>query len=154
MQNNEGKTLEAEINPELLAEFTSNIVSAYVSNNPVNSSEISKLISDVYGSFSAITKSAEVGNKQELKQKPAVPVKKSIAEDYIICLEDGKKFKSLKRHLSSHYGLSPEDYRKKWGLPSDYPMVSPNYAKARSRLAKQIGLGRKPELGSKASKAA
>ncbi len=154
MENNEAKTLEEGIKTEHLAELTSEVVSAFVSNNIVGASEIPKVISDVYNCFLNLTDNLGSSKKHEARQKPAVPVKKSIADDYIICLEDGKKFKSLKRHLSSHYGLSPEAYREKWGLPADYPMVSPSYARARSRLAKQIGLGRKSSARSDTPKAA
>jgi len=120
-------------------ELTADIVSAYVSNNSVPSADLSMLLNSVYA---ALTKTAQ-GQSQEPKAElvPAVPVKKSLTPDFIICLEDGKKFKSLKRHLRTTYDLSPEQYRAKWGLPSDYPMVAPNYAKARSELAKTMGLG-------------
>jgi len=129
---------------ELILDLTSEIISAYVSNNPVSTSELPNIIQDVYGAIAKISQENSPGAKRENQQKPAVPVKKSLSDDYLICLEDGKQFKSLKRHLSSHYGMSPDEYRQKWGLPADYPMVAPNYAKARSRLAKEIGLGRKP----------
>ncbi len=124
-----------------LIELTAEIVSAYVSNNSVASADISSLISDVH---SALSKTANgAAEPAPEPQKPAVSVRKSITPDYIVCLEDGKKFKSLKRHLRTHYDLTPEEYREKWGLASDYPMVAPNYAKARSSLAKQMGLGQK-----------
>ena len=124
-----------------LIELTAEIVSAYVSNNSVASADITSLISDVH---SALSRTANGAAEPEPEpQKPAVSVRKSITPDYIVCLEDGKKFKSLKRHLRTHYDLTPEEYREKWGLPSDYPMVAPNYAKARSNLAKQMGLGQK-----------
>ena len=129
---------------EFCLDLTTEILSAYVSNNPVSTSELPSLIQDVHAAVSKIVEENSPSAKQANLQKPAVPVKKSMHDDYLICLEDGKQFKSLKRHLSSHYGLSPDEYRQKWGLPSDYPMVAPNYAKARSRLAKEIGLGRKP----------
>ena len=108
-------------------------------------SELPQLIGDV---FEALKTTKDAGEATAEVQKPAVSVKKSITPDYLICLEDGKKFKSLKRHLRTHYDLSPEEYRQKWGLPADYPMVAPNYAKARSELAKQMGLGqnRAPRL--------
>ena len=123
-------------------EMTTEVVAAYVGNNPVSAADLPVLIGDVY---SALQKAGGKGSGVSLaKSKPAVPVKKSLHDDYIICLEDGKKFKSLKRHLRSHYDLSPEEYREKWGLPHDYPMVAPNYAKARSQLAREMGLGRKP----------
>lgn len=122
-----------------LIDLAAKIVAAYVSNNPVPQAELPQLIRDVHQSLDqlAATPAAEV----RPAAKPAVPVRKSIFDDYLICLEDGKKFKSLRRHLRSHYDMSPEEYREKWNLPSDYPMVAPNYAKTRSRLAKQIGLG-------------
>jgi predicted transcriptional regulator len=120
-------------------ELAADIVSAYVSNNSVPVSELPALISDV---FSALTRvSGGVAVVSADAPRPAVPMKKSITSDYIICLEDGKKFKSLKRHLRTQYGMTPETYREKWGLPADYPMVAPNYAKARSQLAKEMGLG-------------
>lgn len=123
-----------------LIEMTTDIVSAYVTQNKISTSEIGSLVSSTY----AVLRSLE-GNPQPEAPKdlvPAVPSKKSVFPDYIICLEDGKRFKSLKRHLRSSYNLTPEAYRAKWGLPSDYPMVAPNYAAARSVLAKKIGLGR------------
>lgn len=124
-----------------LVELTSEIVSAYVGNNAVATADLSVLILDVHG---ALRKALAAGNEPEAPQlKPAVSVRKSITPDYIICLEDGKKFKSLKRHLRTHYDLTPEEYREKWGLAPDYPMVAPNYAAARSRLAKEMGLGQK-----------
>lgn len=123
----------------MMMEMTAEIVAAYVGNNSVPSSELPVLIKGVYASLSGVTAEAQAEPKSE--QKPAVSVKKSVADDYIICLEDGKKFKSLKRHLRAKYGMSPEEYREKWGLPADYPMVSPNYAQERSRLAKKMGLG-------------
>ncbi|TPK60666.1 MucR family transcriptional regulator [Mesorhizobium sp. B2-3-3] len=116
------------------------IVAAYVSNNPVPMVELPKLIGDIHAALQGIgTPVAE----PVVKREPAVSIRKSVTPDYIICLEDGKKFKSLKRHLSTHYNLSPEEYRAKWSLPADYPMVAPNYAAARSALAKASGLGRK-----------
>jgi predicted transcriptional regulator len=120
-------------------ELATDIVSAYVSNNTVSTEELPSLIKDVFGALSRMTTSESAAPAEVAK--PAVPVKKSITPDYIVCLEDGKQFKSLKRHLRTQYGLSPEQYREKWGLPSDYPMVAPNYAEARSQLAKQMGLG-------------
>lgn len=120
-------------------ELAADIVSAYVSNNSVPASDLPALIAQIHGALTHLGGSAQ--EEPSEPQKPAVSVKKSIAPDYIICLEDGKKFKSLKRHLRTQYNLSPEQYREKWGLPSDYPMVAPNYAAARSRLAKEMGLG-------------
>ena len=116
------------------------IVAAYVSNNSVPSSEVPALIHAVHASLLKAT-AGVVETPAEAPKEPAVPIQKSITSDYIICLEDGKKFKSLKRHLRTQYGMSPEDYREKWGLGLDYPMVAPNYAKARSQLAKEMGLG-------------
>ncbi len=120
-------------------ELAADIVSAYVSNNAVPSSELPALINEVHNALLRVTSGVAPVVVEALK--PAVPAKKSITNDYIICLEDGKKFKSLKRHLRTQYNISPEEYREKWGLPADYPMVAPNYAKARSQLAKQMGLG-------------
>ena len=122
-----------------LIELSTEIVSAYVSHNSVSVTDLPKLIADVHGALRALQTNEVQIPVEELK--PAVPVRKSVAADYIICLEDGKKFKSLKRHLRTQYNMSPEEYREKWGLPSDYPMVAPNYAAARSNLAKQMGLG-------------
>ena len=129
-------------NDDIYLELTGDVISAYVANNPVSTSELPSLINEVYSAFRKTDK--RQSQEQEMRSKPAVPVKKSMTDDYIICLEDGKKFKSLKRHLRSHYDMSPEEYREKWGLPFDYPMVAPNYAKARSALARKMGLGRKP----------
>jgi len=126
-----------------LLEMTADIVSAYVSNNPLPVAELARVISDTYGAISKLR--GAPGPKAEEKPKPAVPIKKSMTPEFIICLEDGKKFKSLRRHLGTHYDLSPDAYRAKWGLPSDYPMVAPNYAAVRSAMAKAIGLGRKAE---------
>ncbi len=120
-------------------ELTASIVSAYVSNNSVASVEIPNLIGQVHSALLRVSGGQMAAPAEQLK--PAVPVTRSISSDYIVCLEDGKKFKSLKRHLRSQYKLTPEQYREKWGLPADYPMVAPNYAAARSQLAKQMGLG-------------
>ena len=120
-------------------DMTADIVSAFVGNNSVPASELPSLIQSVYQALNSITTGEET--KVEAPKEPAVSVKKSISNDFIVCLEDGRKFKSLKRHLRTKYGMSPEDYRAKWNLPKDYPMVAPNYAKARSDLAKQMGLG-------------
>lgn len=139
---------------EILVELTSDIVAAYVSNNAIGTSDLPGLIKGVHTALDVIA-GGSAGNRRG-DQKPAVSVKKSITPDYIICLEDGKKFKSLKRHIRTHYNLSPEDYREKWGLAHDYPMVAPNYAKARSKLAKKIGLGKsstgRPRKKTKAKK--
>ncbi|WP_152048122.1 MucR family transcriptional regulator [Aureimonas psammosilenae] len=135
-------------NNEMLMELTAEVVAAYVSNNSLAVSEIPGLISDVYGALGRTHVAPQAPVVE--KPKPAVAVKKSVTDDYIVCLEDGKKFKSLKRHLMTHYNLSPEEYREKWDLPADYPMVAPNYAAARSRLAKQMGLGHKRRRGARA----
>jgi predicted transcriptional regulator len=120
-------------------ELTANIVSAYLSNNPTQASEIPSLISQVHAALLRVaTGRTEVPLEPA---KPAVSAKKSITPEYLVCLEDGHKFKSLKRHLRTRYGMTPEQYREKWGLPPDYPMVAPNYAVARSQLAKKMGLG-------------
>ena len=124
-----------------LVELTTDVVSAYVSNNTIVPSELPNLINEVYEALSRASVKAIKPVREELK--PAIPVKRSVSDDYIICLEDGKRFKSLKRHLRTHYNLSPEEYKEKWGLPHDYPMVAPNYAKARSKLAKKMGLGQR-----------
>ena len=121
-------------------ELTADIVSAYVSNNSVPAGDLPGLISEVHAALSRV-----IGNVAPVvpaeAPKPAIPVKKSITADFLVCLEDGKKFKSLKRLLRTQYNMSPEQYREKWGLPPDYPMVAPNYAEARSQLAKKMGLG-------------
>jgi predicted transcriptional regulator len=126
-------------------ELSADIVSAYVSNNSVPATDLPSLLQSVYA---ALTKTA-LGQQEEPKAEltPAVPVKKSVTPDAIICLEDGKKFKSLKRHLRTTYDMTPEQYRAKWNLPADYPMVAPNYAKARSELAKTMGLGQQRKKG-------
>ena len=124
-----------------LVELTADIVSAYVSNNVVVASDLPTLIGDTFDALSAVATKAQRPPQENLK--PAVPVKRSVTPDYIVCLEDGRRFKSLKRHLRTSYDLSPEEYREKWGLPYDYPMVAPNYAAARSALAKKAGLGRR-----------
>lgn len=120
-------------------ELAAEIVSAYVSNNSVSASDLPSLINEVHAALTRVSTGVVEPVVEALK--PAVPVKKSVNADFIVCLEDGKKFKSLKRHLRTQYNMSPEDYREKWGLPSDYPMVAPNYAAARSELAKKMGLG-------------
>ena len=124
-----------------LVGLSTDIVAAYVSHNAVSPTDLPKLIAEVHGALRALHSNEAPVVVEELR--PAVPVRKSVATDYIICLEDGKKFKSLKRHLRTHYNLSPEEYREKWGLPSDYPMVAPSYSATRSKLAKDNGLGRK-----------
>ncbi len=132
--------------PELLVELTADIVAAYVSNYVVPVGELSNLISDVHSALSNTSApSAPVAVVE--KQKPAVSVRKSVQDDQITCLECGGSFKSLKRHLMTHHSLSPEEYREKWELPADYPMVAPAYAEARSRLAKEMGLGQRRKRG-------
>ena len=125
-----------------LRELTADVVSAYVSNNPVPMAELPSLIADVYKALGS-TSPGEAAPEPAERPKPAIAIKKSVTPDYIICLEDGKQFKSLKRHLSSRYDMTPEEYRARWNLPADYPMVAPNYAAARSKLAREMGLGRK-----------
>ena len=120
-------------------QLTAEIVSAYVSNNSVPAGDLSGLISQVHSALTRV--SSGQGDLSTEPLKPAISVKKSITPEHIVCLEDGKKFKSLKRHLRTQYNMTPEQYREKWGLPADYPMVAPNYAAARSQLAKQMGLG-------------
>ena len=120
-------------------QLTAEIVSAYVSNNTVAAGDIPALINQVHAALNRVSSSASDAPAEPLK--PAVSVKKSITPEHIVCLEDGKKFKSLKRHLRTQYNMTPEQYRDKWSLPGDYPMVAPNYAAARSQLAKQMGLG-------------
>lgn len=127
-----------------LIEMATNIVAAYVGHNSVAPGDLPALIQKVYEALAgASAGTASIASAADKKLEPAVSVRKSITPDYIICLEDGQKFKSLRRHLRTHYNLSPEEYREKWGLPRDYPMVAPNYAQARSRLAKKMGLGQK-----------
>ena len=127
-------------NAELLA-LTTDIVASHVANNSVNVADLPQLIQQVYGALS------ELGNPSQApaaKPKPAVNIKRSVTPDYIVCLEDGVKLKMLKRHLNTAHGLNVQEYRERWGLPSDYPMTAPNYAAARSAMAKKIGLGTKP----------
>lgn len=133
----------SEINQdgEVLLQLTADVVAAYVSNNVVPAGEVPGLISEIH---TALGRIGVAGLQVPVeKPKPAVNPKRSVHDDYIICLEDGKKFKSLKRHIMTHFGLTPEQYREKWGLDPNYPMVAPNYAAARSALAKKMGLGRK-----------
>jgi predicted transcriptional regulator len=130
---------DSQTHNELL-ELTTEIVSAHVSNNSLAVTDLPQLIQDVYRTLSAVGGGAAPSERPQ----PAVAVKKSVMPDYIICLEDGKKLKMLKRHLKTAYDLTPDEYRERWGLPRDYPMVAPNYAKHRSSLAKKIGLGTKP----------
>ncbi len=125
--------------------LTAEVVSAYVSNNPVARDEIPALISQIHNALIKVAGGTPEPAAEPLK--PAISVKRSITPDYVVCLEDGKKFKSLKRHLRTQYGMTPEQYREKWNLPNDYPMVAPNYAAARSQLAKQMGLGQQSRRG-------
>ncbi|MDX8457861.1 MucR family transcriptional regulator [Mesorhizobium humile] len=137
-----------------IVSIAADIVAAYVSNNPLPVGELPKLIGDIHAALQGIGTPV---TEPVVKQEPAVSIRKSVTPDFIICLEDGKKFKSLKRHIGVHYNLSPEEYRQKWNLPSDYPMVAPNYAAARSVLAKASGLGRKaaaPKVAKRAPRAA
>ena len=117
------------------------IVSAYVANNPVAANEVSHVINTVYGALNSLNGQGAMGGGEP--PKPAVSIRRSVTPDYIICLEDGKKLKMLKRHLRAAYNMTPDEYRVKWNLPADYPMVAPNYARQRSNFAKKIGLGRK-----------
>jgi predicted transcriptional regulator len=130
------------INSDVLG-LTAQIVSAHVSNNSVTTDALPALIQEVYRTLAGIGKEPSAPDKPQ----PAVPVKKSIFPDHIVCLEDGKKLKMLKRHLKTAYNMSPDQYRERWGLPPEYPMVAPNYARHRSSLAKKIGLGTKPRSG-------
>ncbi len=122
-----------------IIEMTADIVAAYVANNTIVTGDLPALIQSVHRALASV--SAGVEAVEAAPKEPAVPVRRSITPDHLVCLEDGRKFKSLKRHLRTKYNMSPEDYRAKWGLAKDYPMVAPNYAKARSELAKQMGLG-------------
>ncbi len=125
-------------NASELLTWTAEIVAAHVRNSPINLNELPSFIHLVHGTLTGLT-----GEAAAPLQEPAVPIKRSITPDHIICLEDGLKLKMLKRHLSTAYSMTPEEYREKWGLPPDYPMVAPNYARQRSSLAKKIGLGKK-----------
>jgi predicted transcriptional regulator len=126
---------------ETLITLTSDIVAAHVSNNDVAVADVPSLITNVYAALANLGETVEV---EEPKPQPAVAIRNSVKPDYIVCLEDGKKLKMLKRYLRTNFDMSPEDYRARWGLPADYPMVAPNYAEKRRDLAKKIGLGRKP----------
>ena len=128
------------ISKEQLLEMTTEIVSAYVGNNTIAAGELNELIVSIHDSLHNLTNGGVEVEPEPIK--PAVPVRRSVTPDYLICLEDGKRLKMLKRHLRTTYGLSPDDYRAKWGLPADYPMVAPNYAQQRSEFAKKIGLGK------------
>jgi predicted transcriptional regulator len=130
---------------EMLITLTADIVAAHVSNNSVAVSDLPLLIGNVHSALAGLSSDTP----PIVQLEPAVPIRNSVKKDYIVCLEDGKKLKMLKRHLMTHYGLTPDDYRAKWGLPADYPMVSPDYAETRRILAKKIGLGRAPGSGRK-----
>ena len=136
--------MSEEENRSELLELTSEIVAAHVSNNTLEVHDLPQLIQDVYSTL------ANIGDDEKTNERlsPAVSVKKSVTSDIIVCLEDGKKLKMLKRHLKTAYNMTPDEYRARWGLPHDYPMVAPNYAKHRSNLAKEIGLGKKPRRSS------
>lgn len=131
--------VEMTAEKSVLLELTADVVAAFVGKNSVPASELPGLIDKVHGAFIALGGAPETPEVVELK--PAIPIKRSVQPDYLVCLEDGVKFKSLKRHLRTKYNMTPEEYRAKWNLPSDYPMVAPNYAAARSELAKKMGLG-------------
>ena len=132
---------EASELSETLITLTADIVAAHVSNNSVAVSDLPVLIQNVHGALKGLSGAASAA---EARPEPAVSIRSSVKPDYIVCLEDGKKLKMLKRHLMTHYGLTPDEYRQRWGLPADYPMVAPNYAEQRRTLAVKIGLGRKP----------
>lgn len=136
----ENETTAKGAHDEILR-MTAQIVAAYVGHNEISGAKIPDVIRSVYSALQAQASGEEAGQKEP--PKPAVPIRRSVTPDYIVCLEDGKKLKMLKRHLRTTYGMTPEEYRAKWGLPADYPMVAPNYAAQRSQFAKKIGLGRK-----------
>jgi predicted transcriptional regulator len=139
--------IRGKVSDEDMLRMTTEVVSAYVGNNMLPAAQIPDVIRTVYSSLRDL--SSIEGHSERESPKPAIPVRRSVTPDYIICLEDGKKLKMLKRHLRTTYNMSPDEYRTKWALPADYPMVAPNYAKQRSDFAKQIGLGRKSESGRK-----
>lgn len=136
------ETIENDMS-ETLITLASDIVAAHVSNNSVAVDDLPTLITNVYGALAGLGQAAVV---EEARPEPAVSIRASVKPDYIVCLEDGKKLKMLKRHLMTHYNMTPDDYRQRWNLPADYPMVAPNYAEKRRELAKKIGLGRKPTV--------
>ena len=140
---------EEQVAEDTLLTLTADIVAAHVSNNSVAVSDLPVLIANVHGALVGLGRAAA---EPEVKQEPAVSVRSSVKPDYIVCLEDGKKLKMLKRHLMTHYNLTPDQYRQKWGLAADYPMVAPNYAEQRRTLAKSIGLGTKRKRGGRAAK--
>jgi predicted transcriptional regulator len=139
-------TMENSENNDMLITLTADIVAAHVSNNSVAVSDLSMLINNVHGALAGLSSASAPAVPPP---EPAVPIRNSIKRDYIVCLDDGKKLKMLKRHLMTHYGMTPDEYRTKWGLPADYPMVAPAYAETRRELAKKIGLGRAPGSGRK-----
>lgn len=130
--------MSEQANPSELLALTTNIVAAHVANNSVAVADLPRLIRDVHDTLASV---GAGGGREPERPTPAVPIKKSVTPEHVICLEDGKKLKMLKRHLKTAYNMTPEEYRERWNLPADYPMVAPNYAKQRSKLAKQIGLG-------------
>lgn len=132
---------------ETLITLTADIVAAHVSNNSVAVADIPQLVENVHSSLASLSKQSAPAAEE--RPEPAVSIRASVKPDYIVCLEDGKKLKMLKRHLMTHYNMTPDEYRARWGLPADYPMVAPNYAATRRDLAKKIGLGRKPKKSSK-----
>ena len=136
-------TTEGETQDDTIVRITGKIITAYVTNNRIDRLRIGELIGSVRNSLTALASGAPAGAMSGEPNRPAVPIKRSVTPDYLICLEDGARLKMLKRHLRTHYNLSPQEYREKWGLPPDYPMVAPNYAAKRSELARQIGLDRR-----------
>lgn len=134
--------MEYPNDPDPIISIAGDVVCAYVAKNPLPAADLPDFIHKVYASLKTVSGGSPTVLLDE--QKAAVPVKRSVTPDFIICLEDGRRFKSLRRHIETHYGLTPDQYRKKWGLPHDYPMVAPNYSATRSRLAKSMGLGRRP----------
>lgn len=133
---------QATASDDSLTKVTADVVSAYLSNNNISATEVPDFIQNVFAALTQIVSSENNGGRvANSNQKPAVPIKKSIHPDYLICLEDGKKFKTLKRHLSAHYGMTPEEYRAKWGLPPDYPMTASSYSERRASIAKETRLG-------------
>ena len=130
--------MSEQAKPSELLALTTNIVAAHVANNSVALADLPRLIREVHETLATV---GTVASREPERPTPAIPVKKSVTPEFIVCLEDGKKLKMLKRHLKTAYNMTPEEYRERWGLPADYPMVAPNYAKQRSKLAKEIGLG-------------
>lgn len=134
--------VQESLDGSVILKMTAEVVASYVGNNPISHEQLPELITSVHKSFQSVEGAQEV--EQEEPKKPAVSIRKSITPEYLICLEDGKKLKMLKRHLRTTYNMTPEEYRAKWNLPPDYPMVAPSYAEQRSQFAKKIGLGRRP----------